>query len=193
MEGFPAGELRTTATAAIAADGNLLVAGHSLDVEMQQIARTRMFIAHHRRGGMQITPTIEMSPPQNAGHGGGAEGGGLGNLISRTMLPAGVDHLGYQVGGSRARSASRARRAVQQTSAPLALETAHPFGGGFGSHAKDGSGMVAAHATAHDFYQGLSTTEGESGILVDVHSVFPRKLDCSSQSASMVPIQWTNS
>jgi hypothetical protein len=51
MESFPAGELRTTATAAIAADGNLLVAGHSLDVEMHQIPRKRMFIAHHRRSG----------------------------------------------------------------------------------------------------------------------------------------------
>src|SRR5258708_8402168 len=90
MEGFPAGELRTTATAAIAADGNLLVAGHSLDVEMQQIARTRMFIAHHRRGGVQIQPTIEMRPPQNAAHGGGGEGGGPGELISRAVVPAEV-------------------------------------------------------------------------------------------------------
>jgi hypothetical protein len=28
---------------------------------------------------------------------------------------------------------------------------------------------------------------------VDVHSVCPRKLDCSSQSASLVPIEWTTS
>src|SRR5258708_23000175 len=105
MEGFPAGELRTTATAAIAADGNLLVAGHSLDVEMQQIARTRMFIAHHRRGGMAITPTIEMRPPPNAGHGGGAEGGGLGDLFNPTVLAAELDHLGSSVRARLARGA----------------------------------------------------------------------------------------
>jgi hypothetical protein len=43
------------------------------------------------------------------------------------------------------------------------------------------------------FDQGLSTAKSKSGILVDVHSVCPRKLDCSSQSASPVPIEWTTS
>jgi hypothetical protein len=28
---------------------------------------------------------------------------------------------------------------------------------------------------------------------VDVHSMAPRKLDCSSQSASPVPFEWTTS
>src|SRR5438046_4806082 len=193
MEGFPAGELRAARTAALDTDGNLLVAVHSIDVEMQQIAGRGMFVAHDRRSGMQITPAIQMSPSQNAAHGGWTETRALRDLISRTMLPPEFDHLHYERRGSSARSTSWARRTIQQTNAPLALETAHPFGGGFGSHTKDGSGMWAAHATIHDFYQSLSTAEGESGILVDVHSVFPRKLDCSSQSASLVPTEWTTS
>src|SRR5258708_30392208 len=118
MEGFPTGELRATAPSAIATDGNLLVAGHSLDVEMQQISRVRMFIAHHRRSGMQITPAIQMSPPQNAAHGGGTECGGLGNLISRAMLPPDCDHQGCQGGGSSARSTAWAARGGQQPTTP---------------------------------------------------------------------------
>ena len=51
VERLPAGELRASATASIATGGNLLVAGHSLDIEMEQIPRRGMLIAHHGRGG----------------------------------------------------------------------------------------------------------------------------------------------
>src|SRR5207253_5301540 len=59
-------------------------------------------------------------------------------ILSRTMLPSEFDHLHDQLRGSSARSASWARRAVQQTSPPLALETVNPFSGGFWSHSKHG-------------------------------------------------------
>ena len=88
MEGLPAGVLRTSATASIATNGNPLIAGHSLDVEMQQISRKGMFIAHHGWSGMQIAPAIEMSPPQDTADGGWTESGALGDLIARAMLAA---------------------------------------------------------------------------------------------------------
>ena len=193
MESFPAGELGTTATASIAADGNLLVAGHSLDVEMQQIAGEGMFVTHNRRSRMQIPPTIQMSPTQNTTDRGGTESGAVGDLIRRTMLLSEADDQRRQLRGSRARTTLWAGRSVQQTEPPLALETVPPFGYGFRSNSKDGGGVFATYTASYDFDQRLSTTQRESGILVDVHSVCPRKLDCSSQSASLLPIEWTTS
>src|SRR5690349_16002040 len=133
MESFPSGELGATAATAIATDGNLLITGHSLDIEMQQIPGERKFIAHDRRGGMQIPPTIQMSPPQNTTGGGGTEPGAVRDVISRLVLPSEIDHLRCQVRGSRARTTPWARRAVQQTGSPLALETVPPLSRSLGS------------------------------------------------------------
>ena len=49
VQGFPAGMLVLTAAAAVAAPGDLLEAGHALDIEMEKIAGKGMLIAHHRR------------------------------------------------------------------------------------------------------------------------------------------------
>jgi hypothetical protein len=51
VQGLPAGELRAAAATAIAAHGDLLIAGHALDIEMEQVARSGMFITHHGTGG----------------------------------------------------------------------------------------------------------------------------------------------
>src|SRR6266567_301396 len=80
-----------------------------------------------------------------------------------------------------------------QPGRPLPAKTMHPLGGGFRSDAEAGSGQLQRHSSGYILNQILSTAQGKSGILVDVHSVFPRKLDCSSQSASLVPIEWTTS
>ena len=71
VQSLPAGELRAAAATAIAANGDLLIAGHALDVEMEQIAGSGMFIAHDGRSGMQVTPAVEMSALQDAADGGG--------------------------------------------------------------------------------------------------------------------------
>src|SRR5258708_9399772 len=95
MQGFPGGELRTTATAAIATDGNLLVAGHSLDVEMQQIPRKRMFIAHHRPGGVGIAPALapRASPPPSGR--GRAPGRRFGQPSTPTTLSTRLRHVRF--------------------------------------------------------------------------------------------------
>ena len=49
VQGLPAGMFVLTAAAAVTAPGDLLEAGHALDVEMQQIAGKGMLVAHHRR------------------------------------------------------------------------------------------------------------------------------------------------
>ena len=67
--GLPAGELRASAPTAIATNGDLLIAGHTLDVEMEQIAGGRMFITHDGWGGMEMAPAVEMSPLKNTADG----------------------------------------------------------------------------------------------------------------------------
>jgi len=81
VQSLPAGELRAAAATAVATNGDLLITGHALDVEVQQISGRGMFIAHDGRSGMEMAPAVEMSPPENAADGGGAEMGSLGDLI----------------------------------------------------------------------------------------------------------------
>ena len=71
VQSLPAGELRAATPTTVATNGDLLIAGHALDVEMQQIAGS----------GMQMTPAVQLSALQDATDGGGAEMGGLGDLI----------------------------------------------------------------------------------------------------------------
>jgi hypothetical protein len=73
VQGLPAGELGASATAAMAANGDALIAGHGFDVEVEQIAGSGMFITHHGRGRMQMTPAVQMSALQDAADGGGTE------------------------------------------------------------------------------------------------------------------------
>ena len=97
MQSLPAGELTAATAAAIAANGDLLIAGHALDVEVEQVAGRRMFVAHDRWGGMEMTPAVEMGAMENAADGGGTEMSGLGDLISGMQLAAKRDHLSHQL------------------------------------------------------------------------------------------------
>jgi len=92
MQSLRASKLRTAATPSIATNGNLLVAGHSLDVEVQQIAGKGMFVAHYRRERMQIAPAIQMSSPQDTADRSRTESGALSDVIGRMMLAAKFDN-----------------------------------------------------------------------------------------------------
>ena len=93
VQSLPAGELRAAAPTAVAANGDLLIAGHALDVEMEQIAGSGMLVAHDRRSGMEMTPAVQLSALQDAADGGGAEAGGLRDVIGGTQLAAQCDDL----------------------------------------------------------------------------------------------------
>ena len=73
VQSLPAGELRASSPPAVATNGDLLIAGHALDVEMEQVARRGMFITHDGWGGMEMAPAVEMSPLENAADGGRTE------------------------------------------------------------------------------------------------------------------------
>src|SRR5271167_3793961 len=76
---------------------------------MEQIAGSRMFITHDGRSGMQMAPAVEMSPPEDAAYGGGAEMSGLGNLIGGEQLATQGDDLRDQLRRGSARAVERAR------------------------------------------------------------------------------------
>jgi hypothetical protein len=160
---------------------------------MEEIAGKGMLVAQHWRQGTKIAPTAETSAAQNAADGGRTESSALCNVIGRAMLTAERNHQPDLARRSGSWTAMRARGTVAQSGNSFALITANPLGCGFGSHAKAGCGTAEGQAANDGFDQRLSTVKRESGILVDVHSVCPRKLECSSQSASPVPIEWTTS
>ena len=82
VQSLPASELRAAAATAVAPNGDLLIASHALDVEMEQITGSGMLVAHDGRSGMEMTPAVQPSAPQDAADGGGAQMSGLRDLIS---------------------------------------------------------------------------------------------------------------
>ncbi len=81
VQSLPAGELRAAAATAVAPNGDLLIAGHALDIEMEQVAGSGMLVAHDGRSGMEMTPAVEMSPLKNTADGRRTEACRLSDLI----------------------------------------------------------------------------------------------------------------
>jgi hypothetical protein len=131
VQSLPAGELRAAAPPTVAPNGDLLIAGHALDVEMEQIAGSGMFIAHDGRSGMEMAPAVEMSAPEDATDGGGAEMGGLGDLIGGTQLATPSDDLGNQLRRGSARAMERSRGTIPQTEQAQSAIASEPLRGGF--------------------------------------------------------------
>ena len=191
VQSLEAWVLKQSSAAAVSAHQNLLITGKALDIKVEQIAREGVFVALHGRSGMEIAPAAETDAAQDAANGGGRETGGACDLIAGSMLPAQLDDAVDQFGGWRTDCAgdARSRRGARRC---RGAESADPLGGGLGSHQKAPAAALRVWPE-NKLCQLLSTAEGKSGILVDVHSISPRKLDCSSQSASPVLIEWTTS
>ena len=104
VQSLPAGKLRTSTSTAVATNGDLLIAGHAFDVEMEQIARGGMFITHDGWGGMEMAPAVELSPLQNTADGGRTETRCLSDLIGGTQLATERDDLSGQLRRGSARA-----------------------------------------------------------------------------------------
>ena len=63
-----------------------------------------MFITHDGWGGMEMAPAVEMSALENTADGGGAEAGGLGDLIGGAQLAPQGNDLGDQLRRGSARA-----------------------------------------------------------------------------------------
>ncbi len=114
VQSLPAGELRTAAPTTVAPNGDLLVAGHALDIEMQQIAGSGMLVAYHGRSGMQMTPAVQLSALQDTTDGGGTEAGGLRDGIGGVQLATQANDLSDQFRRGLARAAPRAGGTIPQ-------------------------------------------------------------------------------
>src|ERR1700675_2578060 len=150
VQSLPAGELRACAPTAVATNGDLLIAGHALDVEMEQIAGSGMLVAHDGRGGMQVAPAVEMSPLKNTADGCGAEASGLGNLIGGTQIAAQSDDLGDQLRRGSARAVQRTGATIPQAAKPQVAVAAPPLGGGFSADVERGCSRVQRQPLDHD-------------------------------------------
>ena len=130
VKSLPAGELRAAAPATVAPNGDLLIAGHGLDVEMEQIAGSGVFITHHRWRGMEMTPAVQLSALQDAADGGGTEAGGLCNVIGGTQLATQADDLSHQLRRGSARAMEGPRGTIPQPGQTQSTVAAEPLGGG---------------------------------------------------------------
>ena len=193
VQGLEAWVLMQASAAAVGAQQNLLITGKALDIEVQQIAWEGVFVSLHGGRGVQIAPSAEASALQNTAHCGWAESGAERDLIGGTMLAAELDDPSCQGRRSGAWAMAGPRGAVGEAGRALGAKALHPLGGGLVGDQKTPRGGADPLSGENKVHQLLSTAKSKSGILVDVHSVVPGKLDCSSQSASPFLIEWTTS
>jgi len=150
VQGLPAGELGAAATPAIAPNGDLLIAGHALDVEMEQIAGSGMLIAHDRRSGMEMTPAVQLSALQDATDRGGAEMGGLGDLIGGAKLAPQSDDLSDQFRRGSARAVEGPGGTIPQAGQTQSAIALDPLGGGFSADVEGGCSRLQRHLLDND-------------------------------------------
>ena len=66
VQGLEAGMFALSAQPSIAAQAHFGKARHALDVQMQQVARSRVLIAHDGGTGMQVAPSAQPGAAQDA-------------------------------------------------------------------------------------------------------------------------------
>ena len=138
VQSLPAGELRAAAPPTVATNGDLLIAGHALDVEMQQIAGSGMLVAHHRGSGVQMTPAVQLSALQDATDGGRAEAGGLRDVIGGAQLATQADDLSDQLRRGSAWAMEGPRGTIPQAGQPQAAIALDPLSGSLSANVEGG-------------------------------------------------------
>lgn len=133
MDIFPSGTMDAAPPIAGDATADGLEATDFLDVEVEQIAGQRVFVANHGRRGFEIAHAAEVESAQNAADGGATEAGGEGDPNAGPTLAAESFDPNHQVGVAAARGMLRARRTIAETAAAFALVTTYPLGSGLGA------------------------------------------------------------
>jgi hypothetical protein len=119
---------------------------------MEQIAGRGMLVAHDGRSGMEMTPAVKMSAPQDATDGGGAEAGGLGDLISGTQLATQSDDLGDQLCEGSARTMERPRGTIPQAEQAQNAIATEPLRGSFSADVERGCSRVQRQPLDQDLF-----------------------------------------
>jgi len=137
MEAFPAG-MMLAATATIGTSNDVGKSAQGLEVEMEQITGSGMFIANQRYSGFEIAQAVEAQATKNAADGGAAAACQAGNVQAGEALATKLFHLLDLMDRSTVRRAMRARGAVQEAGSALLLVAVDPFGGSMGADVEGG-------------------------------------------------------
>jgi len=147
-------------------------AAQFLNVQMQQVTRARMLVAHRRRRRIEITETTDPLALQDAANGGRAETRRASNAAASPTLATEYFHLLDQRRRGGPVKTVGTRTAIVESREAAGLITANPFGSGARTDLELGCSRVQGQSLRHDgLHQRLSTTKGKSGILMDVHSI----------------------
>src|SRR5487761_1309941 len=147
-------------------------AGQLLDVDVQQVSRGGVFVAHDGDLGLQHFGLVELQPSQDAAHRGPAEPGGLRDPHSGPALPPKPFHALDQLRTHAAWRAMRTRGSVHERRPATLAETAHPLGSTLPAEPALGGRLAQAQPAFYNaFCKLLSTVNCQSSMMVIVHSV----------------------
>ena len=188
MDVFPACATRRLAAVAGDAVAGDLEACEALDVQVQQVAGGLVLIAANRRGRLKAGQTAQASLPCDAGHGADADPQLLGDPAAGLALPSPLDYL-LADGLRRAmRTAPGTGGAVMQPCPALLAVAPQPLVNGAHAHAHRLRHLGRPHALLqHALDQQHSSMNGQSGMLVAVHSGRPEHGFLHLQSSGQAP------
>src|ERR1700733_268064 len=101
---------------------------------------------------MEMTPAVRLSALQDATDGGGAEMGGLGDLIGGAQPATQSDDLSDQLRRGPARAMEWPRGTIPQAGQ---TQGAHPLGGSFSADVERGSSRVQRQLLDHKCCQAV--------------------------------------
>src|SRR5579871_844516 len=166
-------------------------AGQLFDVDVQQIAGRRMFIAEDRYARFEHPSFVEMEASKNAADGGAAQAGRLSDAdTGPTLTTELLDESGL-IGRDASGRVTRLGRMIVQGRNAAATETAHPLAGGLAADPEQGRGLVQGQPVLyHAGGERHSTLKGQARIMVNVHSVSWKRCEFAT-SASQFSAEWT--
>jgi len=126
MHVLPAGAMDAAASVAGDATTDGLETSDLLDIEVEQIARSGMFIAHDGHSRFQISNATEVKSAQDAADGGTTSSDRERDAESGPALAAQPLDQVDLLGRAAKRRAQRTGRPILQTRTPLLLKTADP-------------------------------------------------------------------
>ena len=88
-----AGMTALASQTSIPAQGDLAEACHALDIQVQQVARPRMLVALYGWGWIQIAPSAQPCPAQDAAHGSRTEPCAARDLVARHVAATKCKYL----------------------------------------------------------------------------------------------------
>ena len=148
-----AGFVLRIAGEAMAGFGNT---GQLFDVDVQQIAGSRMLIANDGNGGLARASGVQLQASEDAADGGAAQTGGLRDAHAGPTFAAQHFHATGQLGGSAAGRALRARGTVLQSGRAALAKAADPLGGRLPAELELGCSRVQTPSPAKTFFASSS-------------------------------------